>query len=113
TLLECFPVPDVDRSTDCVFSASHMCRVADISMQTAFVVRESPPDPHSGEIEFVVAGLAENIRRDVSISSFSTATIRLESNGGISCLRTDIMAMPFASSLYVHSSSGHARGIWG
>jgi hypothetical protein len=90
-----------------------MGRVADISMQTAFVVHESPPDPQSGEIEFAIAGLAENIKRDVSVSSFSTAAICLESNGGISCLRTDIMAMPFASSLYLGSSSGHARGICG
>ncbi|KIK75304.1 hypothetical protein PAXRUDRAFT_495605, partial [Paxillus rubicundulus Ve08.2h10] len=113
SFLECFPIPDVDRSADCVFSASHMCRVADISMQTAFVVHELPPDPHSGEMVFAVAGLAQNIKRDVSISFSSTATICMESNGGISCLRTDIMAMPFASSLYIGSSSGRAQGICG
>ncbi|KAF8837875.1 hypothetical protein BDN67DRAFT_150050 [Paxillus ammoniavirescens] len=113
SFLECFPIPDVDHSADHVLSASHIGRVADISMQTAFVVHESPPDPQNGEIEFAVAGLAENIKRDVSVSSFSTATICLESDGGVSCLRTDIMAMPFASSLYLGSSSGHARGICG
>ncbi|KAF9235603.1 hypothetical protein BU15DRAFT_64700 [Melanogaster broomeanus] len=109
SFLECFPI-NQHPASDVLYS-SHKGRVVDILMQVPFVIHESPPDPVTGEVEFAVAGLAENALRDASGLTLSIATISLQHNGGILCERTDVIPIPQALSLHLDSSSGHVRGI--